>query len=127
MEPYVWENMQETKKNFARNLLIAENGCWQWKRSLNWKNTKRYDSFYHRGCKRRVNIVAYELYNDVVLPNSYKGRSACGTPNCIHPHHTALYQNGSRFPHPPLVPALFQQGVPDRPELADEQALQLVV
>ena len=127
MEPYVWENMEQVKRNFANNLLIADNGCWQWKRSLNWQDKSRYDSFYHRGQKRRVGIVAYELYNDVILPNSYKARSQCGTPNCLHPHHTALYRNGSRSPHPPLVPALFLQGVPDRPDLSDVQALQSIV
>lgn len=127
MEHFVWENITETKKQFVNSFFITENGCWLWKRSLNWKQGNRFDSFYHRGQKRRVNVVAYELFNDVILPNSYKGRAVCNTPNCIHPHHTALYQNGSKTHTPPVVLALFQQGVPDRPELTDEQWLQLNV
>jgi hypothetical protein len=110
METYVWQNVEETKELFNNSFIVTCDGCWVWKRSLNWNNNK-LDNFYHRGKKRRVNIVAYELYNDVVLPSNYIGRPACNTPNCIHPHHTALYTRGARGQTPPLVLSALQKQV----------------
>lgn len=109
MEVYPWENMEETKQRFMDSLIVSLCGCWLWKRSLAWKDSCRQDSFYHRGKKRRVNIVAYELFNGVILPNNYTGRPTCGTPNCLHPLHTALYKMGSKGQAPPLVLSALQQ------------------
>lgn len=91
------EYREEDRQRFIECMVMEPNGCWLWKRSYNWQ-CARYDSYYHRGRKRRVHIVAYELMNNIVIPELYQyGRPNCGTEWCCNPEHLTLYKRGTKF------------------------------
>jgi hypothetical protein len=70
-----------------KTIKSGENDCWKWIASC---DTAKYPTIRvgHKLC--RASHVAFELYNNVTIPNGMVIMHSCDNPNCVNPKHLSI-------------------------------------
>ena len=77
----------KTVERFHKKVEQVESGCRLWTASL---FRGGYGQFQANGKNMRAHRVAWELHNDMHIPEGMHVLHSCDQPDCVNPHHLSV-------------------------------------